>query len=205
MRKLLASLSGRRPVFHSEADFQHALAWEYQLSSKTASIRLEQQTAAAGGRVHLDVLVKHDARHVAIELKYKTKKASVSWQDEDFHLRSHGAQDLGRYDFLKDIARVERYVQTHPGSDGYVVLLTNDQSYWQEGKKFNSVDTSFRIHEGRVINGELAWGSGASMGTMRARESAIQIGGSYHVEWHDFSRIEKQLFRYVAVHVPNVE
>jgi hypothetical protein len=204
MHKLLASLSGRRPVFHSEADFQHALAWEFQLSSQTASIRIEQQTAGAGGRVHLDLLVKDGSHHVAIELKYKTKKTSISWKDEEFHLRNQSAQDLGRYDFLKDIARIERYVEAHPGSEGYAVLLTNDQTYWQESKRMGSIDAAFRIHEGRAIAGDLAWGPGASKGTMRTREPVIQISRTYNMAWHDFSRIEQQLFRYVAVRVPCV-
>jgi hypothetical protein len=202
MHELLNALSTRRPVFHSEADFQHALAWEIQLASKSASIRLEQQIATHGSRVHLDLLVRDQSRHIAVELKYKTKKATIACGEEPFQLRNQSAQDVGRYDFLKDITRIERYVATHPGSEGYVVLLTNDQSYWQESKKANAVDTAFRIHEGRKVSGELAWGSGASEGTMRSRENAIQINGSYCLNWRDFSVVEQQLFRYVLIHTP---
>jgi beta-glucosidase-like glycosyl hydrolase len=202
MHELLRSLSARRPVFHSEADFQHALAWEIQRASKSASIRLEQQIATHGSRVHLDLLVRDQSRHIAVELKYKTKKATLTCGEELFHLRNQSAQDVGRYDFLKDISRIERYVAAHPAAEGYVVLLTNDQSYWQESKKANTVDTAFRIHEDRQVSGELAWGSGASEGTMRSREAAIQITGSYCLTWHDFSVIEQQRFRYVLIHTP---
>lgn len=202
MHEQLTSLAKRRPIFHSEADFQHALAWEFQLSSQTASIRLEQQIAAQGGRVHLDLLVKDRSTHVAVELKYKTKKASITWGEEQFQLRNQAAQDLGRYDFLKDIARIERYVETHAGAEGYVVLLTNDPTYWKQSKKAHSIDAAFRIHEGRPITGELTWGSEASKGTMKARESAIKIRASYESAWHDFSLIEQELFRYIEVHIP---
>lgn len=202
MHELLELLSERRPVFHSEADFQHALAWEFQLYSRTAEVRLEQQISTEGGRVHLDLLIKDGSRHVAIELKYKSKKASVPWKDEDFHLKGHGAQDLGRYDFLKDIGRIERYVETRPGSEGYAVLLTNDSTYWQESRKVGAIDASFRLHEGRAISGDLAWGKAASKGTMRAREAVIRIGGKYTMKWHNFSQIGEQSFRYAAVHVP---
>ena len=150
----------------------------------------------------MDLLVKDHSHHLAVELKYKTKKASVIWSEEQFHLRNQAAQDLGRYDFLKDIARVERYVETHPGSEGYVVLLTNDPTYWKQSKKSQSVDAAFRIHEGRSITGELAWGAKASLGTMRAREAAIQIRASYESAWHDFSHIGQELFRYIEVHIP---
>jgi hypothetical protein len=202
MHELLRSLSKRRPVFHSEADFQHALAWEIQLSNMGTSIRLEQQIAAQGSRVHLDLLVKDQVQHIAVELKYKTKKTAISCGEEQFNLRNQGAQDLGRYDFLKDIARIERYVVTHPGSEGYVILVTNDQTYWQEGKKAHTVDAAFRIHESRNINGALAWGAGASDGTKRTREITIQISNSYCLTWHDFSLVDQHLFRYVLVHVP---
>lgn len=201
IHKILASLSKRRPVFHSEADFQHALAWEIQLSSQTALVRLEQQVASKGSRVHLDILVKDQSHIVAVELKYKTKKASIDCEDEQFHLRNQSAQDIGRYDFAKDIQRIERYVEAHPGSEGYIVLLTNDPTYWQESKKPHAVDAAFRIHEGRTISGELAWGVGASIGTMRTREPTIKIRASYDLVWHNFSYIDQQVFRYVAVHV----
>ena len=202
MHDILSSLAKRRPIFHSEADFQHALAWEFQLSRQTASIRLEQQIAAQGGRVHLDLLVKDDSHHLAVELKYKTKKASVTRGEEQFHLRNQGAQDLGRYDFLNDIARIERYVETHPGSEGYAVLLTNDSTYWKQSRNADSIDAEFRIHEGRSIAGSLAWGIRASQGTMRTRETAIHIGASYESVWHDFSNIDQVLFRYIQIHVP---
>jgi hypothetical protein len=40
------------------------------------------------------------------------------------------AQDLGRYDFIKDIGRVENIVTDRaPRASGYVILLTNDPSY----------------------------------------------------------------------------
>lgn len=201
MHELLRSLSERRPVFHSEADFQHALAWEMQLASRSASIRLEQQVAAQGNRVHLDLLVKDQAKHIAVELKYKTKKASIFCNDEQFLLRNQGARDLGRYDFLKDISRIERYVAAHLGAEGYVILVTNDQTYWQESKKAQSVDSAFHIYEGRIINGALAWGARASDGTMRSREAAIQIDGSYCLSWYDYSLVDQSLFRYVLVHV----
>lgn len=119
-------------------------------------------------------------------------------------MRNQAAQDLGRYDFLKDIARIERYVETHPGSEGYVVLLTNDPTYWKQSKKAHSIDAAFRIHEGRSITGELAWGTEASQGTMKARESAIQIRASYESAWHDFSHIDQELFRYIEIHIPCV-
>jgi len=204
MHQLLASLAKTRPVFHSEADFQHALAWEFHLSRPTASIRLEQPVADPGNSVHLDLLVKDRSHHVAVELKYKTRKAHITCDEEQFQLRSQSAQDQGRYDFLMDIKRIESYVEAHPGAEGYALLLTNDPTYWQESRKAHAVDTAFRIHEGRTINGKLAWGVGASEGTKLKRQLEISMRSSYDIVWRDFSDIDHQLFRYVVVHVPRV-
>ena len=38
---LMAKLSKRRQIFHSEADFQHALAWEIHLANPDCQVRLE--------------------------------------------------------------------------------------------------------------------------------------------------------------------
>ena len=38
---VLRSLSCQRPIFHSEADFQHALAWLIHLQHPDAIVRLE--------------------------------------------------------------------------------------------------------------------------------------------------------------------
>lgn len=205
MHELLKQLSQERPVFHSEADFQHALAWQMQLANPSIAIRLEMPFSHEDTRAYLDLSAKSDALHMAVELKYKTKKSHFFYRAEEFKLRNQGAQDLGRYDFLKDIARIESYVEsyavTHHGAQGYAILLTNDASYWQESAKATAIDSAFRIHEGRSIEGELAWGSGASDGTKKNREQAIQIRKSYKLSWQDFSIVGGHLFRYLLVHV----
>ena len=38
---LMSKLRKRRPIFHSEADFQHALAWEIHLANPSHQVRLE--------------------------------------------------------------------------------------------------------------------------------------------------------------------
>ena len=99
------------------------------------------------------------------------------------------AQDIRRYDFIMDIRRLERVVN-HSGlaEVGFVVLLTNDPSYWgspQRGWE-NRTDGAFRIHEGRVIKGEMEWSERASEGTKKGREESISLRGSYEFNWRDY-------------------
>lgn len=203
---LLTKLSKRRPVFHSEADFQHAIAWQMQLNHPGVDIRLEKQVAAKGARVHLDLLVESKASQIAIELKYKTRRAELNHGDETYFLRNQSAQDIGRHDFLKDMQRLERYVETHAHAVGFAVLLTNDRTYWSESKKNDSVDSEFRVHEGRIIQGGVTWGAKASAGTKHKREEPINLQGKYLVHWQEYSSFGAGIaekFKYALLRVPS--
>ncbi len=69
IHSVLAALAIRRPIYHSEADFQHAIAWQLQLADPTAMIRLEKQIVAAGSRVRLDLLACGADYELAIEIE----------------------------------------------------------------------------------------------------------------------------------------
>jgi hypothetical protein len=205
IQAVLARLASKRPIFHSEADFQHALAWQLQLENPDAHIRLEKQVAAKGSRVHLDLLFLFNGDELAIELKYKTRIGTLVHAGEEFALRNQSAQDVVRHDFIKDIERLEGYVQSRSGSVGFAVLLTNDRTYWTESKKSDSVDSEFRVHEGRVLQGGAAWGAKASPGTKHKREDPITLQGTYKMQWTDYSSLgsaANEQFRYLLLRVP---
>ena len=125
---------------------------------------------------------------IAIELKYKTRGLELEQDDENFVLRDQSAQDQGRYDFLRDVQRLELMrSKLAQCKAGYAVLLTNDSSYWKVPTQRDTVDADFRVHEGRAVSGALAWAASAGTGTVRGRESPIQIRGSYRLRWHDYS------------------
>lgn len=131
---------------------------------------------------------------IAIELKYKTRD-----------LLDQSAQDVGRYDFLRDIQRLEQIVLDRDDIEGYAIFLTNDSAYWSPPRNTQTVDASFRIHQGRILTGELGWGSGASKGTMHGREETIHIKGVYNLQWEDYSQPSRESsygkFRYLLVKV----
>ena len=57
--------------------------------------------------MHIDILVIIDNCWYPIELKYKTLKCSIISDGENFYLKNHGAEDLGKYDFHKDVQYIE--------------------------------------------------------------------------------------------------
>ncbi len=119
-------------------------------------MRLEFKPQHLKERIYLDIWCAYEDGIMAIELKYKTRKLHVNVEEEIFNLLDQSAQDIGRYDFLKDIQRLERIVFDRNDIAGYAVFLTNDSAYWITPRNSNTVDASFRIHQGRILSGELS-------------------------------------------------
>ena len=137
-----------------------------------------------------------------MEMKYKTRELHTTFTGERFDLHEQSAQDCGRYDFLVDVARLERIVHAGHAVVGKAVFLTNDWTYWNPPKKRNPVDEECRIHHGRPLHGELRWSPDAADGTTRGRESLIEIRGNYTLSWADYSSATQGThgqFRYVVI------
>jgi hypothetical protein len=86
----LEALANQRPIFHSEADFQHAIAWEIHKRLPRASVRLERpvEVSHVNKRLHVDVWIEQDDMILAIELMYKTRALQAHIGNERFDLRS---------------------------------------------------------------------------------------------------------------------
>jgi hypothetical protein len=175
------------PIFHSEADFQHALAWELHRHLPDSSIRLERLILHLDKPLYLDILVQQGTAQLALELKYKTRALETEVDSEQFKLLNQSAQGIGRYDFIKDVWRLEQITQ-HTSTSGLAILLTNDSTYWIKPKRSRPVDAAFRLFEERVLRGTLSWGIRASAGTKRGREESLELKGAYPLHWYDYSR-----------------
>lgn len=199
--ELMAALAFARPLFHSEADFQHAFAWQLHASYPNARIRLETRIRP-GER--LDVFAVIDGRRIAVELKYLLRKLTATIEGELYELPNQAAQDIGRHAFVKDIGRLERMRIEGLADDAYAVALTNDPGYWRPSSREGTIDAAFRLHEGRRLAGVLAWAAHAGAGTTDGRQTPIKLGGDYLVMWRDYSKIGDERasqFRYLAVEV----
>ena len=183
----LSALAAERPVFHAEADFQHALAWTVRDRHAGVEVRLERPVPLAGERGHVDIWLRGSDTEIVIELKYWTREAHLVVSDEEYELRQQGAQPPSRYDLWKDVARIERLIERGWATGGYVAALTNEQSYWNEGGA-GAIDGTFRTHENNEVLGKLAWGPGAAAGTMKNREQPIELRGRYITRWQSYSQ-----------------
>ena len=198
VHQLLRWLSAERPLFRSERDFQSAIAARIE----KAGLDVLLSSRPFPGERRFDLWLPKTG--VAVELRHKTSELKVDCGGESFALRTHGAQDRGRCDFLNDLARLERVTLDLPEvKRGIAVLLTNDALYWKVPKtRPDTVDAAFRLHEGRVVSGKMAWSRNASPGTKKDMEEPIILRGSYPLRWRDYGQPFPQTngrFRYLAV------
>lgn len=189
VQRSLETLAGSRPLFHSEADFQHALAWQLHLDNPGLQIRLEYRPTGQPRRMYVDLWCTLDGERTGIELKYFTRHLETEFAGEQFELREQSAQDLGRYDFWKDVRRLEELADGGLVDQGLAIILTNDAGYQRAPTRPDVIDVDFRLHEGHVVSGRLAWGAGASAGTKRSREAPIELSRSYQLGWHPYSSL----------------
>lgn len=166
-------------------------------------IRLETRPERG---IRLDLLVVVGDERIAIELKYLVARFDGVVDNERFELPNQAAQDISRHDFIKDITRVERFVADGVADSGWAVALSNDGSYWRAGVKLDPVDAMFRIHEKRVLQGPLSWGTLAGGGTTRKRAEPLVLRGTYPCDWRNYSTIHRTTgkateFRYLAFEI----
>lgn len=201
LRAELTSLALRRPLFHSEADFQHEVAWQLQSTGLADKVRLELPVHTKEGVMNLDLLAVRDGLRVAIELKYWKRAMEHTQNGEVFTLKNQGAHDISRYDFWKDVWRLETMLDDDKADLGIAVTLTNDPGYWRPGRG-GTIDAAFRLHPERPsVTGQLNWTAKAGAGTTKGRPD-LQLRDAYRLAWSDYSRPHPDhAFRYLMLPV----
>ncbi len=195
--EVIRSLSEDRPVFHSEADFQFELARKIEKEYKV-DVRLEKPEVFER-RIYIDMVLKDGEDKIAIELKYKTKKAEWDINGELFKLTYHSAQDFGRYYYWRDIDRIQKLVKDKGYKKGFAVFLTNDSSYWDK-REGNSGDKDFSLDCGRTIEKEtyLSWEDGDPR---KNQYNPFQTDQEYRLEWKEYGNGKG--FKYLICEIDN--
>lgn len=197
--EVIRRLRRERPVFHSEADLQHAFARVLWQIAPDVRVRLEVRQAGPR-REHLDLLCIGASAHTAVEFKYFTRlwSGTAGTPPEPYALRAHAAADLARRNFVFDIARLESYCR-EPEENGVALIVTNAPALWtppSPGAR-RTRDHEFRIHDGRTLTGTLLWAEGTYKPATRT------LRGTYRLAWEPYSRLTGSggEFRVLAVRV----
>lgn len=204
----MKTLSDKRPIFHSEADFQFSLGWELKRLNNDFQIIMErpfqfEDKSKKHPKIELDLLIENGLEKYGIELKYVTKKLNTKIGKEKFELKDHMATNLRRYDFYKDINRLEYLKTNNEINKGYVIFLTNVDSYQKNetsgmAKEFNFADGCKIIPKdeyywiGEKIN-EKSIGS--------SRNENIKIEQQYDCRWSKYSTIDNHVFKYILLEI----
>ena len=144
-------LDTNKELLFNERDFQMHLATsllktdyydDVDVEYYVPHTELEKYNYIWDNELKIDVLVRKGDEYLPIELKYKTKsvKKRIPRFGEQVSsdvevMKNQGAQDLGKYDFWKDVRRIEIVRKRFKTiKNGLAVFVTNDPSYLQSGR-----------------------------------------------------------------------
>ena len=207
---------------------QFDLAWEIRKTLETEkfndwSVEFEYLSAIKAKcendnekNIYTDLIIwnKNSGEFIPVELKYKTKNYCDLCGIQ--LLKNHGARDLGRFDYLWDLQRIqilrngERNYCVSPNLktmiDGFAIILTNDKDYWEttresldnKGKK--PLYYKFCIGQEQIIRTKemLNWKAGKSCvnGTWREKACPLNFDNEYICKWEECPNNEwNELFK----------
>ena len=205
IHSIMRGLAEKRPIFHSEADFQFALAWHIKETLLDCEVRLEWNPFP-DENLRLDMWLP--TYSTAIELKYPVAEPLNICHDGERFIPRKRRTPHSRYGFVKDIGRIERMIANNKVERGFAVLLTNHPGFWKRPtSRWQDTDSAaFRLHEDMKLQGTLRWKPGSSHLKTKTRRDPICLRRTYSVRWDDYWDFEcggKSLLRYLAVEVGN--
>ena len=208
---VMAFLESNEELLFNERDFQmHLATWLRNSSNRYDDVDVEYYVPCQeldnyvwGSELRLDIVVKKDDEYCPVELKYKTKKVErkISRFDEDLTddvvvMKNQGAQDLGMYDFWKDVRRVElvrnRFERV---KGGLAVFVTNDVFY-TKGSKESSNNYLFNMSAGKAHSRQKHWANPES--TCAKSHPDFEVEREYTIEWRN-RKIDGVEFYYCIV------
>lgn len=234
---LIASLQDKRKVFHSEDDLKLSFGMEILKNNSNCQVRLERPVEIEMidwnsnkpiTRAPIDVvIVENNGSLIPIELKYKTKKIKLDLKGETYQLTEHGAVDIGRYSFRKDIYRIEQYLDSHENSaTGYVLILTNNKAYFDtDVSQKENYDKFLSFHNSTMINKRDRGWNYSKIDKDKYEQRAgdkrwwykdkrkphwtcskelfykLDLQNDYKINWIDYSSIQETDFKYCLIKI----
>ena len=193
-----AFLKSNKELLFNERDFQmHLATWLRNSYNNYDDVDVEYYVPSQvldnyiwKSELRLDIVVKKDGEYCPVELKYKTKKVErkISRFDEDLTddvvvMKNQGAQDLGMYDFWKDVRRVELVCNRFQRvKGGLAVFVTNDEFY-TKGSKETSNNYLFNMSAGKAHSRQKHWANPES--TCAKTHPNFEVEKAYSIEWHN--------------------
>lgn len=212
-RDVEAFIAGQSELMFNEFDFQMQLALalrgsgrydvdaEYFLPTRGTDI-LKGYDWDSNMRV--DIVVSRGGEYVPVELKYTTRR--VVRDMERFGsmvrgievMRQQSAQDIRRYDFWKDVRRIELIRRIFPAvHNGLAVFMTCDPGYLNEPREGSASAPFSMSGKAPIGGGAMDWnGPSAS----RADHKPFRLDGRYRLQWAS-TEIDGITFHYTIANI----
>ena len=191
MKAVMDKLQKR--IFTTETDFQLALAMEIERMYPEAEVRCEfppnyeSRVEPQSGRIHLDILVRHEGETIPIELKYRTKKLDLVGVDNyGFNLMEQGAHDEGSYGFWRDVCRISEFKGNIKSCHrGYAIFLTND--LWYKNPSYEGCKTNYKDFDLNKIS------ITKRKGCVGAKDKVLQEVPEIQAGWYSLTDITTEI------------
>jgi hypothetical protein len=196
-KDICAFLRSNEKLFFNERDLQmHLATWLRKSENNYDNVDIEYYVPCQAlnnyvweTELRLDIVVKKDGKYCPVELKYKTKKVErqISRFDEFLSekiivMKEQGAQNLGMYDFWKDVRRIELVRNRFKSvCGGLAVFLTNDVFY-TKGSKPSSNNHLFSMIGNVPHSTKKHWSNPNS--TCAKTHPNFEVEKAYDIEWH---------------------
>lgn len=206
-------LENNNELLFNERDFQmHLATWLRNSANNYDDVDVEYYVPWQEldgyiweSELRLDIVVKKNGEYCPVELKYKTKniERQITRFDELLNkkvavMKNQGAQNLGMYDFWKDVHRIElvrkRFKRV---KGGLAVFVTNDVLYTKASKSssnnylFGMVGDVTRLKQKHWRNPE---------STCAKTHPNFDVEQSYDIIWHSRD-IDNVNFYYCIVNI----
>lgn len=199
----------QQELMFNELDFQIQLALYLRGSGRYDDVDVEYslpRDAMPGydwnSNLRIDLVVSRNGEYCPVELKYPTRKVTrrITRFGEDVPeavvMKNQGAQDIVRYNFWKDVRRLEvlrgRFESV---SGGVAVMMTNDMSYTRPVRD-ESTCAPFSTAEGHEVGGGTVDWLGEP--TVRKDHPPFTLEGRYAAHWEE-TKIDNIEFKYTIV------
>lgn len=183
------------PLFANECHLQVELATYLRISGHYDEVNLEYFVPQFvlkpyyiwENELRLDIVVAKDGKYVPIELKYKPtnipapkERFGELLRNSNSAVKNQGAHDIGRYNFWKDVKRLELVKKNFKNVEGGIALfITNDEDYYAKSPNRGTIGEKFSMIGGKHDK-DRSW---FSQPKISGNRPSFQLDSCYEINW----------------------
>lgn len=176
---------------------------EYHVPSNIINVPINIYPWTDINNIYIDIVLEKEGKFYPIEIKYKTVAQPLPFfifgQKETVTLGQHGAQNIGCYDFWKDIKRIEIFEERFKPKccRGLVLFVSNDTTYQNEPLNQNVGYANFSIHNHSIpATTTLDWNKNRNGQTLAVanKRPALTLNYEYNINWVPLKNIAQHSY-----------